>query len=127
MTHIQTLALTAILLILVIAGACSNPITDPKQGTGFTVFGFIKVNFSTWPWQESDSHRQWRSWIERTPTDDKTFFLEREPPYKRGWQECGTAFYRRLGIQFTSRDLRFDLWYGIVWISWAPFKVKSSK
>lgn len=124
MTQFQTVAFAALLTFLIVAWSRTTIKTDPNKGTGFVVFGFLDFTFSNWPWQESYVHRQWRGYLKKNPALEGVLA---EPPYKVGWKDSGCTFNRQLGIVLTYRDVRLDLWYGIVWISWAPFKVTPPK
>jgi hypothetical protein len=98
-------------------------IVKRRDDRSLTFFRFLNVTLGCFPWQESQSHMSWRNDNKRWAADKAMVehLAKYEPKYPIGWRSCGDSFYRAIGFKMTSRDVRLDVWIGIIWISWLPF------
>src|ERR1700741_2627935 len=92
-------------------------IWERKDSCTLKFFGFLSITLRCFPWQESEAHRKHRDWSKDLPEKLRITKI----PYAIGWTACGDSFYRAIGVKLTSRDVRIDVWIGIIWISWLPF------
>lgn len=97
-------------------------VTKPDQ-TSVKLFKFLRITMSSFPWQESNNHAHWRA-SRKMIVGSTEFHDKYEPRYCKGWKDCGTSFNRTLGFSLTSRQLRLDVFVGIIFITWRDWPTK---